>query len=194
MLKVDYMKEFLCAIVIVLAIAIFVMKVHSFISDDRIYVKASDGKKYKVRNTIKKQETAEALARLNSKVSEFIQRLVNDADIDHKAMALRLQKRWNPDTVAEGRIDKRYTSYTVNKGEQVVLCLRTRDEKDEMYDDNLIFYVTLHEMGHIASVSEDHSPEFHANFRYLLKKASEWNYWTRVSKPFHYCGMKVNGM
>ena len=188
------MFEFIFALVVVTVIALFVFKVHSVLTEDRVYVKASDGRKYKVRNTHKKQETAEALSRLNRKVTSFITRLIKEADIEHKPMTLRLSKRYDPEALAEGRVDKQFTSYTVNKGEQVVLCLRTRDSKDEIYDDNLIFYVTLHELAHVSSVSEDHSPEFHANFRYLLRKASEWDLWKRVNVPFQYCGMKVNGM
>jgi len=188
------MQEFLWAIVVIVLIIIIVTKVHTVLIDDRVLVEASDGHKYLVRNTHKKQETAEALVRLNTKVITFINRLVKEADVEHTPMALRLKKRYNPSTLSEGRIDKRYTSYTVNKGEQVVLCLRTRDSNDVIYDDNLIFYVTLHELGHIASITEDHNAEFHRNFRYLLKKASEWDLWKRVSEPFQYCGMHVNGM
>jgi len=188
------MKEFIFAIVLVVFIAVFMMKVHTVLTDDRVVVKGSDGRKYKVRNTTRKQETADALARLNTKVTAFIKRLIQESDTEHKAMALRLSKRYDPDALSEGRVDKRFTSYTINKGEQVVLCLRTRDAKDQIYDDNLIFYVTLHELAHISSVTEDHSPEFHQNFRYLLRKASEWDVWKRVDRPFQYCGMKVNGM
>jgi predicted metal-dependent hydrolase len=188
------MKEFVCALVIVLLLVVILSKTHAYLIDDRVSIKASDGRSYTVRNTDKKQETAEALARLNGKIETFINRLVSSADAEYKIMALRLQKRYNPETLSEGRIDKRYTSYTVNKGEEVVLCLRTRDSKDEIYDDNLIFYVTLHEMGHIASLSEDHSPEFHKNFRYLLRKASEWGMFQKVTTSFQYCGMHVDGM
>lgn len=188
------MMEFVWIIIAIMAIIYFMVRIHRVIIDDRVYISASDGQKYLVRNTHKKQETAEALARLNNKVNGFIQRLTDEADIDHKAMTLRLKKRYNPNTLSESKIDKRYTSYTVNKGEQVSLCLRTRDAEDKIYDDNLIFYVTLHELAHIASITEDHTPEFHKNFRYLLKKASEWNMWKRVKESFQYCGMHVNGM
>lgn len=190
----DLMYEIVVAVVLVLVLAIFLTKAHDFLLDDRTYVHASDGRKYRVRNTSKKTETAEALARLNEKVTQFIDRLQNNSDAEYRPMAVRLKDRYRPETISEGRVDKRYTSYTVNKGEQVVLCLRSRDERDEIYDDNLIFYVALHELAHISSVTEDHSPEFHRNFRYLLRKASEWNMWRRVDRPFQYCGMYVSGM
>lgn len=188
------MKEIIYALVIIIAIAIFIAKVHSVLIDDRVYIQAFDGKQYRVRNIERKQETADALARVNKKVLEYIERLKREADSDYMPMVMRLASRYNPDKLSEGRIDKRFTSYTVNKGEQVVLCLRSRDEKDAIYDDNLIFYVTLHELAHVASITDDHQAEFHRNFRYLLKKASEWNYWTRVVNPFHYCGLDVKGM
>jgi predicted metal-dependent hydrolase len=189
-----HMIEFIVITTLILILSILFSKVHSSLTDDRITVKGIDGRYYKVRNTSKKQETADTLARLNKKVLDFIQRLVVNSESDYKAMALRLSDRYNPDALSEGRIDKRFTSYTVNKGEQVVLCVRSRDAKDQIYDDNLIFYVTLHELAHIASITEDHSPEFHKNFRYLLRKASEWDLWQKVNEPFQYCGLDVNGM
>jgi predicted metal-dependent hydrolase len=183
------MKEFVCALVIVLALLVIFSKLHAYVVDDRVSVKASDGRSYTVRNTEKKQETAEALARLNQKILTFINRLVSSAESDFKIVALRLKKRYNPSTLSEGRIDKRYTSYTVNKGEEVVLCLRTRDAKDQIYDDNLITYITLHELAHIAAISEGHNREFHKIFRYLLHKATEWGLFRKVSHSFNYCGI-----
>src|SRR5690348_12160608 len=96
------MFEFIFAIVLVILIAIFVVNIHGALTDDRVYVKASDGRQYKVRNTNKKHETAEALSRLNAKMTLFIRKIVDNADMDHKAMALRLSKRYDPEALAEG--------------------------------------------------------------------------------------------
>lgn len=186
--------EAFVALGLVLLIILFINKAHETLMDDRVYVEAFDGRKYKVRNTKKKDETANALAQLNDKVMTLMKKLEKDGDEGRKPMVARMKNRYNPETFSEGKIDKRFTSYTVNKGEEVVLCLRTRDQKDELYDENLIFYVTLHELGHIASVTEDHNDEFHDNFRYLLKKASEYGMFKKVRERFNYCGMDVNGM
>ena len=188
------MKEFVLILLVAALVLYVVHSAYRFTTDDRVEIFAPDGRRYMVRNTKNKDETAAALARVNDKVIAYISRLYNEADEDKKAMATRIKMRYNPDALSESKIDKNYTSFTVNKGEHISLCLRTRDTKDEIYDDNLIFYVTLHELGHIASVTEDHSPEFYENFRYLLKKASEWNMWTRVTKPFDYCGINVKSM
>ncbi len=187
-------QEMVLAIVIIILCVLFLTKAYDTLVDDRIMVRAFDGKHYRVRNTRNKGETADALARLNNKVSTLLSRLEKEKDPEYIHSITRLRARYKPETLSEGRIDKRYTSYTVNKGEQVVLCLRTRDQKDEIYDDNLIFYVTLHELGHIASIGEDHTPEFHKNFRYLLRKASEYGMFKKVTEKFHYCGLDVNGM
>jgi hypothetical protein len=191
-------QEIIIALLIVLIIGIFIKKTHGALVDDRVPVRAYDGRTYNVRNTMKKEETARALARLNEKVNKFIDALLVDpAEKDFLPVVMRLKRRYNPDTLSEGRIDKRYTTYTVNKGEEIVLCLRTRDTKDELYDDNLLFYVTVHELAHIASLndqSEEHDKEFHRNFRFLLRKATEYKIFRRVTEKFNYCGMDVNGM
>lgn len=186
--------EVLCAILLVIILWFVVCKTRQIFIDDRISVLASDGREYKVRDTPEKKEIAETLARLNGKIEKFFQKLEQEAEFSYKPMVTRLRKNYNPATLSEGQFDKRYTSYTVNKGEKMVLCLRSRDEKDEIHDDNLMFYVVLHELGHVASVTEDHSPEFHKNFRYLLKKASEWNMFKITNGKFNYCGMDINGM
>ena len=168
---------------------------YSEYSDDRIFVTAYDQKKYKVRNTQFRQETADTLAKLNEKILFFIKHLKNNVhDPEYTGVIHRLEIRYNPDTIAEGRIDKDLTSYTINKGEQVVFCLRTRDSHDKIYDDNLIFYVALHELSHIASVGSHHNEEFHRNFRFLIKHAASLKLFTKVTEKFQYCGLDIQSM
>jgi predicted metal-dependent hydrolase len=186
--------EVFIALGIILFLFLFINKTHEMLVDDRVFVEAFDGRKYRVRNTQKKKETANVLARLNGKIVHFLTRLQQTDSVERKPMIARMIKRYNPATFSEGKVDKRFTSYTVNKGEEVVLCLRTRDGRDALYDENLIFYVTLHELAHIASVTEEHNDEFNDNFAYLLSKASQWGLFKKVNEPFHYCGMDVNGM
>lgn len=183
------------AISVMVVVFLLLKKAHGIFIDDRVYIEAFDGRKYKVRNTKKKKETADALANLNTKVYDLINKLVGatEKEVEYRPAVMRLKNRYNPDTLSEGRIDKRYTSYTVNKGEQMVLCLRTRDDKDALYDENIVFYVTLHELAHVASVGEDHNEEFHKNFRYLLRKAAEWDMFKKINHSFEYCGMPVSG-
>lgn len=188
------MYDFVVIIILFLLTAVYLSRTFSSVFDDRVFVEAFDGRKYRVRNTKHKKETAEALARLTGKINGFLEMLITNGDPKFRIMTSRLKGRFNPETISEGAVDKRYTSYTVNKGEEVVLCMRSRDDVDSLYDDNVIFYVALHELAHIASIGENHNEEFHENFRYLLKKAAEFNMFQKVSKKFHYCGLDVNGM
>ena len=185
------MREFVLILMTIIIVFLIFVKVR--VLDDRVYVKASDGRKYMVRNIPQKKYTADALARLNGRIQELFTRLEKDADPEYKPAVRRLIERYVPESVSEGPVDREYTSYTVNKGEKIVFCMRTRDNKDEMYDDNLIFYVALHELGHIASVTEGHNDEFHKNFRYLIKIASDYGLFKRNGVQGDYCGVDLNG-
>jgi len=159
--------------------------------DDRVQVKAYDNNTYYVRNTRKSLETANTLGRLNDEIQKFISRLEQEYDDEFLPMIKRISKRYNPKTLNEGAINSNYTSYTLNKGESITLCVRTRDENDHLYNDNILFGVLIHELAHVGSITINHGPEFITNFHYLLKKATKWNMFTRILEPFDYCGIET---
>ena len=88
------------------------------------------------------------------------------------------------------------TSYTINKGDLISICLRKNDAKRNdihrpFHDYNTLCFVVIHELAHIASVSEGHNSEFIDNFRFLLREAVEMNYYNPIDynkNPFLYCG------
>ena len=164
--------------------------IHQNIIDDRVYVTAFDGNKYLVRNTREKKDTADALARINERILLFISRLESDNN-ENTAVVKRLRNRYRPDTLNETKIHNEFTSYTINKGESISLCVRTRDSDDKLYNDNILFGVILHELAHVGSVGIDHGDEFKKNFIFLLKKASEWKMFERITEPFDYCGIET---
>jgi hypothetical protein len=162
------------------------------IFDDRVYITSNyDGNKYLVRNTEQKQESANALARSNDRILKFIHKLEETVEPENVPIVKRLRKRYRYDTLMEGRIDARYTTYTVNKGENISFCLRTRDEYDQLYDDNLLTGVALHELGHISSVTTQHNHEFYRNFAYLLAKATAFGMFKPITKSVNYCGLST---
>ena len=59
-------------------------------------------------------------------------------------------------------------SYTINK-KDVYLCLR--DENNEYYNENMLIYVTLHEVAHAICDEIGHTQKFHEIFESLLDKA-----------------------
>ena len=185
--------EILFCMVIFYILFIVVNKTHKTLIDDRIYIELDDGTKYLVRKTPHARETAELLSKMNKQLIFFIDKLLQECNPEFKPVALRLKKRYNPHALSEGLITKNYTSYTINKGEQIVLCVRTRDHRDSLYDPNVLMYVCLHELSHIASVGEQHNEEFHRNFTYILQKATEWSMFRHIREKFQYCGLEING-
>ena len=86
------------------------------------------------------------------------------------------------------------SSYTINKGDLVALCLRHKQEGHPFHDYNTLLFVIIHEMAHIASISEGHNSEFITNFKWLLKEAKIFGYYEPVNyqtSPMTYCGVKV---
>ncbi|KAI9206568.1 uncharacterized protein BJ171DRAFT_597244 [Polychytrium aggregatum] len=89
---------------------------------------------------------------------------------DKERIALdRLRARFSPTRMQETR-NAEFTSYTVNKGTLISMCIRDR-QTGEVIPPNLLMYVMLHELAHVASASEGHNGEFLENFRFLKREA-----------------------
>ena len=101
----------------------------------------------------------------------------------------------NPDRFAESTPDAEHTSYSVNKGEKIHLCLRQREGPNEtLVDENVMVFVALHEMAHVITPSLGHDPEFWNNFGWLLKQAEAlgiYKYQDFKAQPVSYCGLHI---
>ncbi len=158
------------------------------------FVKSNvDNKEYLVRNLEDRQEAADMLASLVNKIKPFI-RYIKNKHSTHEGVD-RLFKKYNPNTVSEGSYDTRYTTYTLNKGEKMVYCLRNRGPNQNLHRENLIMFVTLHELGHIMSKSVHHTDEFKDNFKFIMDEAVKFG----IYKPenfrknsVNYCGLPIN--
>jgi len=85
----------------------------------------------------------------------------------------QLIERFNPDNISESAHDDKYTSYSVNKGEKVIFCIREKDgqHKNEIINVNTLMFVAIHELAHIMTTSIGHGEDFWNNMRYLLSVA-----------------------
>ena len=82
----------------------------------------------------------------------------------------------------------------INKGELMALCLRHKKGEHPFHEYNTLQFVMIHELAHVASISEGHNQEFINNFRFLLRQANALGYYDPVNysnKPINYCGIKV---
>ena len=181
-------------VVTLLILLSFVVSKNFSLKDDRVLTEAFDGNSYLVRDTPDRTETANTLARLNSMVNHFIDLLEKDFEAAKLPVVLRLKKRYRSGALSEGRISKALTSYTVNKGEKVVLCMRSRDENDTLFSDEILFSVLLHELAHIASITVDHGNEWRRNWHYLEDKAVQYKMLQHKKVDVDYCGIQLHAI
>ena len=59
----------------------------------------------------------------------------NNVDVE------RMVNNFNPDNITEATKNNKYTSYSINKGEKIVFCLRSRDETNKLVDLNIMMFV-----------------------------------------------------
>lgn len=157
------------------------------------YVKSTvDGRKYLVRNLPDKQEAANLIATVRENLVKLAQELKkkNEGNIDIE----RMINNFNPNNIVESEKNSKYTSYSINKGEKTVYCMRSRDDKNEIVNINTMMFVALHELAHTMSKSIGHTKEFWDNFRILLRNAIKLKIYKRVNyneKPVKYCGVDI---
>ena len=163
-----------------------------------IPVKASDGKFHQVQDLPSKQDAAEMLGKVQSNLQKVINFYKQDEYISDTPARL-LVERFNPKSIMENTVTSSDTSYSENKGEKIVLCLRDKTAPPEypLVDFNTVMFVTLHEMAHLMTPGLDahkHTREFWANFRRLLEDASKIGVYTPINyskNPVPYCGMMI---
>jgi hypothetical protein len=89
--------------------------------------------------------------------------------------------------------DPSMTSYTVNKGERIVMCIRS-PETGQFYDMNTIMYVAIHELSHVACPEFGHTKLFAEIFAGLLKDAKRLGIYkdeNYLLNPMQYCGITI---
>jgi len=178
----------------------------SFHFYDVTYVRSViDNKVYKIRRGDAKEtyleESADTLANINTRVMKLISYLDTlDSDKNIKMLVDKLKQNYSSSAISEAAVDKRYTTFTVDK-KDMHICLRTRDEKERLYNMNTLMYVVIHELAHMCNYDKEGSPilghglEFKYIFKLLVEKAIEigiYKYVDYQKAPTEYCGIVIN--
>ena len=154
-----------------------------------------DGRTYKVRDMSDKQGAADLLAKLRLRIASLCDTLEKKYPDKVQVKQIVSNFRADPNRFLEATPDAAHTSYSVNKGEAVHLCLRQRQGGDEsLVQENVMTFVAIHELAHICTESVGHTPEFWNNFGWLLKEAEAKGIYTYTdfqSHPVSYCGMSI---
>ena len=190
------MKEIILTLILIFLILYFIY-INFYIDDNLVYEKSSfDNNYYWVRNMSDKSQAANTLAIIKSnmvKLINYLQQNINNFP-EQMSNIKNLIKRTQKIYIMETPKDDKYTSYTINKGEKIVFCLRSKILHN-IHDMNTILYVVIHELGHVLTTSHGHTPEFKENFKFLLIQANKIGIYKiqdyRI-KPVDYCGMEIN--
>ena len=73
----------------------------------------------------------------------------------------RLVKNFNPNKISETTVFFKYTSYSVNKGEKIVMCIRNKKSANQdIIKLNTLMFVAFHETAHLMTKSIGHPMNF----------------------------------
>ena len=154
-----------------------------------------DGKTYRVRDLADKQQAADLMAKLRIRLIRIVEHF--QATYPDKPQVRRLMKNFiaEPSRLIEATPEAEHTSYSVNKGETMHLCLRQRKGGNEsLVDENTMTFVTLHELGHCMTESIGHGPDFWNNFAWILREAEAkgiYKHTDFTAHPVPYCGVTI---
>jgi len=190
------MNEVSKVIVFLVLIVFFTLVILIIVEINELFIEYKtsklNNKKYGIQEEFSKSEEAvELLAKLHNHMMEFVNDLQKKTPSDERVQ--RLVKGFKRAEIEEAPNDDG-SSYTINKGDLVALCIRHKTNGHPFHDYNTLLFVIIHEMAHIASISEGHNSEFIANFKWLLQEAKLLGYYEPVNyqkSPMTYCGVKV---
>ena len=162
---------------------------------DMSYVKSTvDDNSYLVRNLPDKLEAANRLAEVRSRILRLMTHFKQSKTDNQIALDILKNFDADPTRFSESTPDSSYTSFTLNKGEKIHVCLRQKNSSQDLVDVNVLTFVTLHEIGHIGTREIGHTPLFWNNFAWILKQAEElgiYEFQNFAEQPVAYCGISI---
>jgi hypothetical protein len=192
-------KKIIILFLIVCIIFVLVKKSNQVV-EKMTLVEAFNRKKYLVRDLNDRNESANLLAKLMDNLKLLISNLKEKSDstrekelLEFKPYIEAIYNKIDDVKVRENEGNNELTSYSVNKGEELVFCIRSRSN-NKIHDINELMYVAIHEIGHIGCPETGHTKLFAKINLFLLRKALEiglYQYRDYSTYPVEYCGMTL---
>jgi hypothetical protein len=176
-------------IIILVIIFIYLLYQYHYYSNIETIVSKIDNRNYDVQIKEDANGAADLIAQVREKLVLLVNHMYKTFPSNPKVM--RLMKNFNPDVLKEGIDNPSYTSYTVNKGEEIILCLRT---DGKLVDINVLTFVCIHELSHIGNETIGHDDAFWEFFKELLIEAINIGVYIKYDykkSPVKYCGMMI---
>jgi predicted metal-dependent hydrolase len=181
---------------ILLSIIIIFIYILYLIKKDRLtLVEANNNVQFMVYNDINKVQSANLLADLVDRMYRLRNILISNKN-NHEEYKLNidlLEKNFNKErtSIYENAPNTDLTSYSINKGEELAFCLKSK-KTGNFHEINLLMYVAIHEMAHMACPEVGHGELFKDIFRFLTLEAINLKLYTKINyqdNPVEYCGM-----
>ena len=186
------MKELTILLLGIIAVFVYINYIRKSLYLDKV-VSSVNGKKYYVRNLPDKEGASDKLASIGNSLEKLILSL--DSNDKEKGEDIkRLTQSFNSDHITENIPGSMYVAYSVNKGDELSICIRDKNT-EKFIDNNIIIFVAIHELAHIMTKETGHTPLFWDNMKYLLEKASVSGIYRAQDysqDPVNYCGMDIN--
>lgn len=181
---------------ILLSIIIIFIYILYLIKKDRLtLVEANNNVQFMVYNDINKVQSANLLADLVDRMYTLRNILISNKN-NHEEYKLNidlLEKNFNKErtSIYENAPNTDLTSYSINKGEELAFCLKSK-KTGNFHEINLLMYVAIHEMAHMACPEVGHGELFKDIFRFLTLEAINLKLYNKINyqdNPVEYCGM-----
>ena len=181
---------------ILLSIIIIFIYILYLIKKNRLtLVEANNNVKFMVYNDRNKVASANLLAELVDKMYRLRNHLIKNKKKYEEYIEYinLLEENFNHErtSIYENAPDSDLTSYSVNKGEELAFCLKSK-KTGNFHDINLLMYVAIHEMAHMACPEVGHGDLFKKIFRFLTLEAIDIGLYKKgdyQDNPVEYCGM-----
>ena len=187
----------LIVFIILIFIILFFVYNNLYKYDNLVKIKSPiDNDYYWVRNKTDKFQAANTLAKIKINMKKLVSYLQkNQSKFPENMSYIKdLVSRTKKINIMETPQDEKYTSYTINKGEKIVFCLRSK-LLDNIHDMNTLMYVVIHEMAHVGCPEYGHTPLFKKIFKFLLEQSIVIGIYKPIDyriNPQNYCGMTIN--
>jgi predicted metal-dependent hydrolase len=172
--------------IVVIAIVSYIF-ITNMLKRKLINIKTSDGQYHMVRDLPDKKAAAELMSEIKRRMTTLSKHMINKGnDV--------LNERFSNATIHETDLSESGTSYSINKGKELSICMRNKDTK-KIHNINLLMFVCIHEMAHLMSNSYGHNDEFDGNFKKLLQEAVKLGLYSNEDyskNNVEYCGMTVD--
>ncbi len=153
---------------------------------------------YFIRNKDKKKDISDDSKIIFLIIKEKINDLINYCLILNNNNYINYIKNINEKfyytDIYENNMNNNNTSYTINKGDEMILCIRSKNDY-KLHNINDLLYIVIHEISHIGCPEIGHTELFYKINKYLLERAIEkkiYKYEDYSKNPREYCGIQLN--